>query len=90
MPEAALAIALTGLLLTFSVPALTSALSRHRVVAATRRLASEFARLRAVAIASRRNVAMRLTTVSGRYAYALYADGDGDGVRSADIAAGLF
>jgi len=33
-------------------------------------------------------VAMRLTWSGGRYRYAFYADGDGDGVRSDDIAAG--
>jgi Tfp pilus assembly protein FimT len=88
MPEAALAIVVLGLLISVSVPTLSSALSRYRVVAATRRLASEFARLRSEAIASRRKVAMRLTTVSGRYEYSLYADGDGDGIRTSDIVAG--
>ncbi len=46
------------------------------------------ARLRSEAIASRRSVAMRLTWSQGRYLYAFYADGDGDGVLSPDIAAG--
>jgi len=46
------------------------------------------ARLRSEAIASRRDVAMRLTWSGGRYQYAFYADGDGDGVRSNDIASG--
>jgi hypothetical protein len=46
------------------------------------------ARLRSEAITSRRDVAMRLTWSAGRYVYAFYADGDGDGVRSDDIASG--
>jgi hypothetical protein len=58
------------------------------VTAAARELAQEMARLRSEAIASRRNVAMRLTWTEGRYVYAFYADGDGDGVRSDDIASG--
>ena len=45
-------------------------------------------RLRSEAIASGRNVAMRLSWSPGRYAYAFYADGDGDGVRSDDINTG--
>ncbi len=47
------------------------------------------ARLRSEAIASRRIVAMRLTWSSGRYLYAFYADGDGDGVRREDVASGV-
>jgi len=77
-----------GLLLAASAPALFAALSRSRVTAAARELGQEMARLRSEAIVSRRKVAMRLTWSAGRYAYAFYADGDGDGVRADDIAAG--
>ncbi len=58
------------------------------MTAAARELAQEMARLRSEAIVSRRDVAMRLTWSAGRYVYAFYADGDGDGVRSDDIASG--
>lgn len=58
------------------------------MITAARELEQEMARLRSEAIVSRRNVAMRLTWSQGRYLYAFYADGDGDGVRSADIEAG--
>lgn len=71
-----------------ATPALFASLSRGRVTAAARELAQDMARLRSEAIVSRRDVAMRLTWSSGRYVYAFYADGDGDGVRSDDIAAG--
>jgi type II secretion system GspH-like protein len=77
-----------GLLAAAAAPALFAALSRERVVTAARELEQEMARLRSEAIASRRNVAMRLTWSGGRYAYAFYADGDGDGVRSDDIDTG--
>jgi Tfp pilus assembly protein FimT len=86
--EAALALLILGLLLAASGPALFAALSRGRVSAAARELGQEMARLRSEAIASRRKVAMRLTWSAGHYAYAFYADGDGDGVRADDIAAG--
>jgi Tfp pilus assembly protein FimT len=74
--------------LSAAAPALFAALSRSRVTTAARELGQEMARLRSEAIVSRRSVAMRLTWSRGRYAYAFFADGDGDGVRSDDIASG--
>ncbi len=88
LPETVLALAVVGLLLATGAPALTRALSRARVAAAARELAAEMARLRSAAITSRRRVAMRFVSVGGRYVYTSYADGDGDGVRSDDIAQG--
>ena len=88
LAEAVLAMAVLGLLLTVSLPALASGLSRGRVATAAREMAGELARLRSEAIASRRRVALRILRSGGRYVYAVYADGDGDGVRSDDIAAG--
>ncbi|MFQ5877785.1 MAG: Tfp pilus assembly protein FimT/FimU [Acidobacteriota bacterium] len=71
-----------------ATPSLLAALSRARVIAAAREMASVMARLRAGAVASGRNLAMRLVPSAGGYAYSIYADGDGDGVRSSDIASG--
>jgi hypothetical protein len=88
LPEAVLALALMALLLTASLPALASGLSRGRVAAAAREMAGEMARLRSEAIATRRRVALRIAWSGGRYVYTFHADGDGDGVRSDDIAAG--
>ncbi len=69
-------------------PSLLAALSRARVGAAARELEQEMARLRSTAIASGSRAAMRLTWEAGRYVYAFYVDGDGDGVRAEDIASG--
>src|SRR5437867_2637992 len=88
LTEAALALVLLGLVLAAATPALFAALSRGRVAAAARDLEQQMARLRSEAIASHHDVAMRLTWSGGRYQYAFYADGDGDGVRSNDIASG--
>jgi hypothetical protein len=63
-------------------------MARARAAAAARDMASEMARLRAEAIASRRVVGMRFGDAGGRRVYAVYADGDGDGIRADDIAAG--
>jgi Tfp pilus assembly protein FimT len=76
------------MLLGVSAPAFGAALSRARVAAAARSMASEMARLRAEAIASRRSVGMRFAQAGGRRVFAVYADGDGDGIRADDIAAG--
>jgi len=76
------------MLVAVATPALHAALSRGRVVAAARDLEQDMARLRSEAIAGRRDVAIRVRWSGGRYVYAFYADGDGDGIRSDDIAAG--
>jgi len=88
LTEAALALLLLGLLAAAATPALFAALSRGRVAAAARDLQQEMARIRSEAIASHRSVGLRLTWSGGRYLYALYADGDGDGVRSDDVDSG--
>jgi len=87
--EVLLALALLGMLTTFAAPAFGDALARARAMAAAREMASEMARLRAEAIAKHHRVALRFVPVSGRLVFTPYADGDGDGVGAADIAAGI-
>ncbi len=89
LPEVALALALAGVVVLTGTPVVTATLSRHRVAAAARALASDLWGLRSEAVASRRRVAMRLVTVAGAISYTMHADGDGDGVRASDIAAGI-
>lgn len=86
--EAVLALAILGLMLGVSWPALASMLARDRVAAAARELAEEMARMRAQAVAENRRVALRLEWAGGRYSYSFYADGDGDGVLADDIRSG--
>ena len=85
--EASLALALLALLVLAAAPLCAATLSRARVTAAAMDVASSFARLRAQAIAEHRRVGLRFTTGAAA-AFAVYADGDGDGVRSDDIASG--
>ncbi len=70
------------------MPPVLGAISRARVGAAARELAGVMARLRGTAIATGERMAIRLEWSEGRYRYAVYRDGDGDGVRADDIAAG--
>jgi hypothetical protein len=88
LTELLVTLALVGLFLVAAMPALGGALSRGRAAAAARDLAGEFARLRSTAIVSHRRVGLRLTWDGGRYRYGEYVDGDDDGIRSDDIAAG--
>jgi len=88
LTELLVTLALAGLFMVAAAPALGGALSRGRVAAAARDLAGEFARLRSTAIVSHRRVGLRLTWSGGRYYYGEYVDGDDDGIRSDDIAAG--
>jgi type II secretory pathway pseudopilin PulG len=86
--EASLALALLGILLVIVVPVSAATLTRARVAAAAMDMAATFARLRAQSIAEHRRIGLRFTTGGGPVSFAVYADGDGDGVRSDDIASG--
>ena len=86
--EASLALALLALLILGAVPLGAATLSRARVSAAARDVAATFARLRAQAIAEHRRVGLRFSAGPGTRTFAVYADGDGDGIRSDDIASG--
>ena len=88
LAEVSLALALLAILVLASAPLVAATLSRARVAAAAMEMAGCFARLRAQAIAEHRRVGLRFTTGTGAPSFAVYADGDGDGVRSDDIAAG--
>lgn len=89
LAEILLVLALLGMLLAFAAPAFGDALARARAQAAAREMASEMARLRGAAIAEHRRVALRFVRGAGGLAFGTYADGDGDGVGAADIAAGV-
>jgi hypothetical protein len=71
-----------------AAPSLTGALWRYRVRAAAREVAADLARLRSVAVVTGQAVALRLNWSDGRYVLRIFRDGDGDGIRADDIAAG--
>jgi Tfp pilus assembly protein FimT len=86
--EVSLALALLALLVLVTIPVSAATLSRARVSAAAMDVAATFARLRAQAISEHRRVGLRFAAAPGPRTFAVYADGDGDGVRSDDIASG--
>ena len=89
LPETALVLVIFGLMTAVATPALTAALSRGRAAAGAREMSMEMARLRSRAITERRIVGMRMTRLPDGYAWRICLDGDGDGLRGPDIAAGI-
>ena len=72
-----------------AVPQLTAGVERTRAASAARYLAGRLAFARSQAVARSANVALLLSTDGGTFTSALYADGNGNGVRTRDISAGI-
>jgi type II secretory pathway pseudopilin PulG len=82
----------TGLIVTVSgiaVPQMLSGLDDMRARGASRYISSRLYRARAEAVARSADVAMLFTLVDGVYAYAVYLDGNRNGVRTRDIQRGV-
>ena len=81
--------ATAAVLAAAAVPSLTAGIERTRTASAARYLAGRFASARSFAVSRSANVAV-LVTVDGDVSItALYADGNGNGVRTREIAAGI-
>lgn len=78
-----------GLLAAIAIPRVLSTIDRSRGIAAARYLAGRMAIARARAVNRSANVAVRFEPDGRGVAVGLFADGDGDGVRAADIAAAI-
>jgi prepilin-type N-terminal cleavage/methylation domain-containing protein len=88
--EVVLVVALAGVLLAWSVPPLLDLNRRLRVEVAAHELMGVLRTARVYAVRHSVNVALKLYLApGGGVSYALYRDGDGDGVRTADIEAGI-
>ena len=72
-----------------AVPQLTAAVEHSRTVGAARYLAGRLALARAQAVARSANVALLFTARDGAFVVGMYADGNGDGVRTRDISASV-
>jgi type II secretory pathway pseudopilin PulG len=71
-----------------AIPSFSHAVQEGRLRGAAFYLSSRVALLRMQAVRRYANVALRFTNVGSSYRYQTFGDGDGDGVRSADIATG--
>jgi Tfp pilus assembly protein FimT len=80
---------LIAVLAAAAIPQLTAGVERSRTVGAARYLASRLALARAQAVARSAYVALLLTAADGTFVVGTYVDGNGDGVRTRDISAGI-
>jgi Tfp pilus assembly protein FimT len=76
---------LTGM----AVPQVLSGVDRSRARAAARYLAARMALARSQAVARSSTVALRFSSEAGTAFFAMYADGNRNGVRSGDIESGI-
>ena len=83
----ALVLVLLGLAIAATAPALAGSLVRGRVAAAGRLVTTDLARLRSAAITTGRVQGLKMTRTGETWSYEFFEDGDGDGLRSDDIAA---
>jgi type II secretory pathway pseudopilin PulG len=82
----------TGVLATLAAaagPSVAQALDYYRTLGAVRYVATRVQRTRMDAISRGANAALRFTGGGAAYSFSVYADGNGDGVRSADIDRGV-
>lgn len=80
-----------GLVATISavaVPQTLAGLDDSRTLGAAHYVAARFQRARMEAIMRSANVGIKFTVVDGRYSYSAYVDGNGNGVRTGEIATG--
>jgi prepilin-type N-terminal cleavage/methylation domain-containing protein len=81
-----------GLMATGSavaVPRVLAALDDLRTVGAARYVASRLQQTRMEAVSRMADTAVRFSRTGQSYVYAVFVDGDGDGVRSLDIQSGV-
>lgn len=82
------AIAILGILVLVAMPAFATYRRHASILAAANETMAMLREVRSRAIASNSNVGVKFTRRGDTWSYALYEDGDGDGVRNDDITAG--
>ena len=86
--ELLLVIAIAGMILAVSIPGFSSQRRRAAVRAAASELRAVFHVARSRALARNANTAIKFIDEGGAWTYAIYDDGDRDGVRNDDIRRG--
>lgn len=87
--EMVVVLALCGALTVLATPSLSGLLARSRMQGAARELIGELRAARSMAFSEGRCIGFRFEKDGGGWKYTLYSDGDGDGIRSGDITAGI-
>jgi type II secretory pathway pseudopilin PulG len=73
----------------FAVPGILASIDDQRAVGAARYVSARVQRARMEAVARSASVALRFVETSDGYAFAVYVDGNRNGVRTADIQRGI-
>lgn len=81
-------VAIVGLIVCITVPSFGNLRRRAALQAAATELRSQFHLTRSRAIAHNVNCGMKFLLLAGEWHFAVYEDGDGDGVRNDDIKSG--
>lgn len=81
--------ALAAVVAAAALPQLTTGLQHMKAVGAARYLSARLQQARMEAMRRRANTALRFTWSGGGFRYAAYVDGNRNGVRAADILAGV-
>jgi Tfp pilus assembly protein FimT len=89
LPELLAALLVAAALTALSLPRVADALDHWRTRGGASYLASRIALTRMQAVRRRTNVALRFEPDNGGTRLRVYIDGNGDGVRSADISTGV-
>jgi type II secretory pathway pseudopilin PulG len=83
------AVALCSAMGALSIPAIGATLDRERTIIGAQFLASQLQRARLESLKRAAGVAVRFELIGERASAQLFVDGDGDGVRQADIDGGI-
>lgn len=89
LSEVLTVMAIVGLFVSIAFPTMTSMVRRSALRAAAGELRSLFHAARMRAITRSTNCGLKFFLANGEWHYAMYDDGDGDGVRNDDIRAGI-
>lgn len=87
--EMLVALAIIGVLALCAAPAFATYRRRASMTSQVVELRRIFRSLRMRAVATNRNAGVKFVRVGNEWVYSLYEDGDGDGIRSDDIASGV-
>src|SRR5262245_38190252 len=87
--ELLLVAAITATLTAVAVPQLLATIDTYRAIGATRYLSTRLYRARSEAVMRSADVAVRFVHSGAGYAFAVYIDGNRNGVRTADIEQGI-
>jgi prepilin-type N-terminal cleavage/methylation domain-containing protein len=87
--EMLVVLAIIGVLALCAAPAFATYRRRASMTSQVVELRGIFRSLRMRAVATNRNAGVKFVRVGNEWVYSLYEDGDGDGIRSDDIASGV-